>query len=190
MVHDVRQRSARGALAGGLGAVAFGGLTLAALFTTNAPGGTYTAAQVSSYLSHGHRISELAAFLLGMLGILDLVVLLVQLRDVLAGAGNERTAAVVWGTGLVAAACFAIGWGVAAGQVLAHWEGGSSVALSPAATYVISEVGVVFAFGCGAMLLGFALIALTLSSGGLLPGWVRGVLLVLGLCGVAGLAWA
>ena len=47
-----------------------------------------------------------------------------------------------------------------------------------------------FVFGCGAMLLGFALITSRVSSRGLLPGWLRGLVLVLGLCGVAGLAWA
>ena len=47
-----------------------------------------------------------------------------------------------------------------------------------------------FVFGCGAMLLGFALITFAISSRALLPGRLRGLVLVLGLCGVAGLAWA
>ena len=46
-----------------------------------------------------------------------------------------------------------------------------------------------FVFGCGAMLLGFALITLVLSSRGLMPAVARRALVV-GLCGVAGLAWA
>ena len=51
---------------------------------------------------------------------------LAHLRDTLAASPERRRAAsIVWGTGIAAAACFAIGWGVDGGQIFAHWEGGS-----------------------------------------------------------------
>ena len=62
--------------------------------------------------------------------------------------------------------------------------------IPPAVTYLISEIGVMFVFGCGAMLLGFALVTLMVSSRGLMPNWLRRLTLVFGLCGIAGLAWA
>ena len=52
--------------------------------------------------------------------------------------------------------------------MVAHLEGGGRSAISPAVTYLISEIGVVFIFGCGAILLGFALIVLMLNSRGIL----------------------
>ena len=58
-----------------------------------------------------------------------------------------------------------------------------------AITYLLSQIGVMFIFGSGAILLGFALIVLMLSSRNLLPTWLRRVTLVAGVCGVAGLAF-
>jgi hypothetical protein len=133
----------------------------------------------------------LISFFLAIFAIPGLVCVLAHLRDTLAATPErERAASIVWGTGLAAAACFAIGWGVDGGQIFAHWEGGSAIVVPAPITYLISEIGVVFVFGCGAMLLGFALITLAISSRALLPGRVRGLVLVFGLCGVAGLAWA
>jgi len=191
MMDDANIALSRGARGAGIGAVAFGVMTLAATFLTDSPGGSYSASDVATYLSHGDRPTQLISFFLAIFAIPGLVCMLAHLRDTLAATPERhRAASIVWGTGIAAAACFAIGWGVDGGQIFAHWEGGSAIIVPAPITYLISEIGVVFVFGCGAMLLGFALITLTLNSRELLPGWLRGLVLVFGLCGVAGLAWA
>ena len=191
MLDDITTAPSRGAKGAGLGAVAFGVMTLAATFLSDSPGGGSSASDVATYLSGGDRPTQLISFFLAIFAIPGLVWTLAHLRDTLAATPErQRAASIVWGTGLAAAACFAIGWGVDGGQIFAHWEGGSAIIVPAPITYLISEIGVVFVFGCGAMLLGFALITLAINSRALLPGKMRGLVLVLGLCGVAGLAWA
>ena len=191
MLDDLNTALSHRARGAGVGAVAFGVMTLAATFLSDSPGGSYSASDVSTYLSRGDRPTQLISFFLAIFAIPGLVCVLAHFRDTLAATPERRRAAsIVWGTGLAAAACFAIGWGVDGGQIFAHWEGGSAIIVPAPITYLISEIGVVFVFGCGAMLLGFALITLAISSRALLSRKMRGLVLVLGLCGVAGLAWA
>jgi hypothetical protein len=173
-------------LVAGLGAIAFSVLTLVGVTVANPPGGNYSASQVSNYLAHGHRIAVIVVFHLAMLGLLGLIAVLTYLRDQL---DSRRAAGVLWGAGLASAACFAVGWGIIGGQAVAHLEGGRSIAISPAVTYLLSEIGVVFIFGCGAILLGLALIVLMLNAGAFLPRWLRWLTLVCGIAGVAGLAF-
>jgi hypothetical protein len=177
--------------AAGAGGIAFGGLTLAALLLTNAPGGNYSKSDVTSFLAHGHRATVIICFFLAMLGIMGLISLLAYLRDALESVPEgHRAASIVWGAGVAAAASFAVGWSVDLGQVVAHWEGGSGLAgITPALTYLISELGVAIIFGPSSMLLGFALIVLMLNSRAIFPAWVRGLTLVCGVAGVAGLAF-
>jgi hypothetical protein len=179
------------AVGAGAGGIAFGGLTLAALLLTNAPGGNYSASAVADFLAHGHRVSVIVSMFLALLGTLGLISLLAHLRDALTSTPDGgRAASIVWGTGLAAAASFAVGWSINAGQVFAHLQGGSRVsAISPALTYLISEVGVAIILGSGSMLLGFALIVLMLNSRTLFPAWLRWLTLVCGVAGVAGLAF-
>jgi hypothetical protein len=164
----------------GAGAIAFGALTLAANFLVASPGGGYSRAVVDDYLAPGHRAAALAALLLGLIGVVGLVCLLAELR------GDGLAGRVVWGTGLAGAASFGVGYAVTAGQVVAHWEGGSAVATAPGLTYVIAEIGVVMIFGSGAMLVGLALLVRV--AAGELGRW-RWPTLVAGLCGIAGLAF-
>lgn len=178
-------------LAAGFCAIAFGVMMLAATFISDAPGGNYSSSQVAGYVSSGKRASQLLAFFLAMCAIPALISTLAHIRDAVATSPDRgRAASLIWGSGIAAAACFALGWGVEGGQIIAHLEGGSAIVIPPAVTYLISEIGVVFIFGCGSMLLGFALITLMVSSRGLIPNWLRRVTLVVGICGVAGLAWA
>ena len=179
----------RKATVAGVGGIAFSVLTLVAITVSNAPGGNYSASQVAGYLSRGHRVAQIVVFHLALVGLLGLIVLLAQLREALGAAGNPRAAQIVWGAGVAAVASFAIGWGIIGGQVIAHLEGGHAINISPAITYLISEIGVVFIFGCGAILLGFALIVLMFNSRGILPTWLRRLTLVCGIAGVAGLAF-
>jgi hypothetical protein len=158
--------------------------------SANPPGGSYRASDVATYLAEGHRITVLVAMHLGLLGVVGLICLLAHLRAMLDdGRLDRRAASVFWGTGLAAAASFAVGWGVVGGQALAHLEGGSGVVIAPAVTHVIGQLGVTFIFGSGSIMLGFALIVLMLNSRAIFPTWLRWLTLFAGLCGVAGLAF-
>ena len=182
-----RQHSSEGRTVGAaFGGIAFSVLTLVAVTVANSPGGNYSASQIADYLARGHRVAVIVVFHLALLGLLGLIAVLAHFRSLLP---DRRSATIVWGTGVAAAACFAIGWGIVGGQVIAHLEGGNAIGVSPAVTYLISEIGVVFIFGCGAILLGLALIVLMLNSSTVLPGWLRSLTLVCGIAGVAGLAF-
>jgi hypothetical protein len=170
----------------GTGGIAFGALTLAATLLARAPGGSYSASYVADYLAPGHRAAAIAALLLALLGVVGLVCLLAHLREAIDGT---LAASVFWGAGLAGAACFAAGAAVIAGQVIAHWEGGSAVVIAPALTYLISEVGVVMIFGAGAILLGLALLVLCVAAPAAQLGRLRWPTFLAGLCGVASLAF-
>jgi hypothetical protein len=179
-----------GAQLAGAGALAFSVLTFAGLTVANAPGGDYDAASVAKYVAHGHAVAVIVVTHLALLGVLGLIYALAYLRDAVGAIpGSRRAGSVIWGAGLAAAASFAIGWGVVGGQVIAHLEGGKAIVIPAPMTYLISQVGVVFIFGSGAILLGFALVVLMLSSRGLFPGWLRWLTLLAGVCGIAGLAF-
>jgi hypothetical protein len=172
----------------GIGAVAFGILTFAAFFLANPPGSTYNASDVAAYLATGHRALVIVAMYLGWVGVVGLICFLAHLRGYVGGEG--MAANVFWGTGVAAAASFALGWSVDGGQIIAHLEGGKALSVSPAVTHLISEVGsVLFIFGSGSAMLGFGLIALVIASRGTLPRWLRRLTLVAGVCGIAGPAF-
>ena len=174
----------------GVGGIAFSVLTVAGFAVSLAPGGNYKESNIADYLAKGHRPAVFVAFYLGLLGVLGLICLLAHLRDAVdVTPGRERTAAIFWGTGLAGAASFAVGWAVIGGQVVAHTEGGHSIAVPPPLTYLIGEIGVVMIFGSGAMLLGFALIALGLAAPPILPEWLRWLTVIAGAASLAGLAF-
>jgi hypothetical protein len=169
----------------GVGAVAFGILTFLAFFLANPPGSKYNASDVDAYLAKGHRAVVIVAMYLGWLGVVGLICFLGHLRGYVGGEGIA--ASVFWGSGVAAAASFALGWSVDGGQIIAHLEGGKALSVSPAVTHLISEVGsVLFIFGSGSAMLGFGLIALMIASRETLPRWLRWLTLVAGVCGIAG----
>jgi hypothetical protein len=170
---------------GGIGAVAFGVLTVVALLVADPPGGTYGVSDTINYLAKGHRVALFISFYLGMLGVLGLVCLLAYLREAVAArAENEVAARIFWAVGLTAAASLAAGWGIAVGNGLAHVYGGHHLLITPSVTYLVSEVGSVLIFGVAPVLLGLGLIALMLSVPTVLPSWLRWVTVVGGLAGV------
>jgi hypothetical protein len=170
----------------GIGAIVFSVSTVAALVLANPPGGNYSSKTVTDYLAKGHRIEVIVAMHLALVGLVGLVFLLAHFRSVL-DAGTAQT--VFWGTGVAAAAAFAVGWGFVGGQVVAHWEGGSAIAIPLSVTYLVSEVGVVLVYGSGAILLGCALIVFVLNARSVIPTWLRRLTLVAGVAGIGGLAF-
>ena len=174
----------------GIGGIAFSVLTVVGFAVSLSPGGSYKESNIADYLAKGHRPAVFVAFYLGLLGVLGLICILAHLRDAIdATPGRKRTGAIFWGTGLAGAASFAIGWAIIGGQVVAHTEGGHSIAVPPPLTYLIGEIGVVMIFGSGAVLLGFALISLGLAAPAAFPAWLRWLTLIAGVASLAGLAF-
>jgi hypothetical protein len=94
------------------------------------------------------------------------------------------TSDIFWGAGLASAAAFGVGWGLVSGIALAAAEGGPGAKVPPQQTYVLSDTTLNVLFGSGGGFLGFALIALMLGSGGILPNWLRWVTLAGGVLAI------
>jgi hypothetical protein len=174
--------SHKGSTLAGAGGIAFGVLTALAVVVGGAPGGNFVEADVKNYVGSSHFPVVIATGYLAILGVVGLICLLAYLRESIAAQPDRGLAAnIFWGTGLASAASFAVGWGLVTGIPLAAAEGGYGAAIPPSTTYVLSDTSINVLFGSGAILLGFALIALMLGSGGALPAWLRWVSLVAGV---------
>ena len=175
----------------GVGAIGFAVLTFAAIFFVNWPGGGYSESIAKSYVAPGNLPVALIGTLIGLIGVVGLIGLLAYLRQ----AAEESSPAIslvpqiVWGVGLVGAASFAVGWGLVSAQPLAHVESGVDLGVAPTLTYMISEATSAIIFGPAPMLVGLALIVLTVGSGKVLPPWLRWLTLVAGVVGLTSLAF-
>lgn len=179
-----------GAVSAGLGAIGFGLLTLVSTLIANAPGGSYSADAVTSFTTKSHSVVVLVVFHLALIGLAGLVTTLAYLRArIETTLGDSRLAGVVWGLGVAAAASFAAGWALVGGEAVARLERGSSPVLPASVTYLVSEIGSVFIFGAGAILLGIALLAYAVRAADTLPAWLRWPTAVAGVAGIAGLAF-
>lgn len=177
-------RIKQGSTLAGAGAIAFGVLTVIGTFG-GSPGGSYHESTVRDYVSIGHFPIVVVTGYLAMLGVLGLICLLAYLREVIAFDGGRKLAAsIFWGTGLAAAASFAVSWGLVTGIAVSAAEGGSAASVPHPVTYVLSDASLNVLFGSGGILLGFALIALVLSSRGRLPNWVRWLTLAAGVLAI------
>jgi len=175
----------------GVGAIGFAVLTFAAIFFVNWPGGGYSESIAKSYVAPGNLPVALIGTLIGLIGVVGLIGLLAYLRQ----AAEESSPAIslvpqiVWGVGLVGAASFAVGWGLVSAQPLAHVESGVDLGVAPTLTYMISEATSAIIFGPAPMLVGLALIVLTVGSGKVLPPWLRWSTLVAGVVALTSLAF-
>jgi hypothetical protein len=179
----------RGSRAAGVGAIAFGVLTVAQLTLANPPGGSYEESAVAEFLTKGHRLVVIALFHLALLGVLGLVVFVAELRRLAVQSGAEQAGGVISTLGGAAAASFALGWAVHCGLVLAHVEGGDQVVMSPTITYTLSQIGVTFVFGSGAILFGLALLAFAIAAKDAVSPRMRLAIATAGVAGIAGLAF-
>jgi hypothetical protein len=177
--------SQKGSTLGGVGGIAFGVLTVIAFVLGGAPGGNYIDSDVANYVGIGHFPTVIVTGYLAVLGVLGLICLLAYLREVIGAEPDRRIAAnIFWGSGLASAASFAVGWGLLSGIAVAAAEGGSGASVPHSVTYVLSDTMINVLFGSGAILLGFALIALMVGARRSLPNWVRWVSLIAGVLAV------
>jgi hypothetical protein len=177
--------SRKGSTLAGVGGIAFGVLTVVALVVGGAPGGNYTEADVANYVGLGHLPTVIITGYLALFGVLGLICVLAYMREAIASQRDSGVAAnIFWGAGLASAASFAVAWGLVTGIAVAAAEGGSAASVPHATTYVLSDTMLNVLYGSGGILLGFALIALMLSSHGTLPSWVRWLTLIAGVLAV------
>lgn len=170
--------------AGGLGALAFLVLVIVAVAVASPPGGTYKASDVATYLTRGHRPAVIAALYLVALAAVALLFLLRRLRDALEG----QRAALFWGLSVAGAAAIVAGFALITAVPIAMGVGGKGVVIAPTVAFPIIETGWAVFAGAGFLLVGLALLTLTLGPSAL-PAWVRWTTLVGGLGFAAGLAW-
>lgn len=170
--------------AGGLGALAFLVLVIVATAVASPPGGTYKASDVATYLTRGHRPAVIASLYLMGLAAVALLFLLRRLRDALQG----QRAAVFWGLSIAGAAAIVAGFALITAVPIAMGVGGKGVVIAPTVAFTIIETGWAVFAGAGFLLVGLALLTLTLGPS-VLPAWVRWTTLVGGLGFAAGLAW-
>ena len=166
----------------GIGAIAFGVLTIVGLALMNPPGGTYKASNVADYLEKGHRVAVCAGLYVEVLALVGLVFALAYLRDLLVSEWSRR---IFWTLGTIAAGGLVLGWAIMAAGAIARAYGGSGVVVSAPTTYLVSEIGGTIVWGPAAILLACTLITLTASAGVALPAWLRWLTLALGVIGLA-----
>lgn len=172
---------------GGIGGIVFAILTVAALFIASPAGGNYSASDIATFVSSGHRAAIFVAAILAVIATVALICLLAYLREALRADDtvNSVIESIFWGLGLAAATSFAVGWVANLAVPIAYAQGGSAVSVPPTVTYVISQVGDGMLFGAGGILLGAALITLALGARALLPSWLRWTTLVIGILALA-----
>jgi hypothetical protein len=183
-------RIREGSVLAGAGAIAFSffaaPISVVSLVVQSAPGGTYSESDVANYVSIGYLPTVIVTGYLALFGVLGLICLLAYLREAIGVEPSRKVAAsVFWGTGLAAAASIAVSWGLLTGIAVATAEGGSAASVSHPVIYVLSDTSKNVLFGSGGILLGIALIALVVASGGQLPTWLRWLTLIVGVLAVA-----
>jgi len=162
----------------GIGLLVYGLGTAAAFMGSGAPGGAYRGTAVESYVAGAHWVTAFSLWYVGALAALGLVLLGIGLRA-LSGLGD-----VLWGLCVAAAATSVTGAFVAGGVDVAMAEGGSAVAsgVPHPVVYTLTEIGNLLAVCSPALFVGVG--AILVAARGHLPGWVRVVTVLAGVCGV------
>lgn len=86
-------------------------------------------------------------------------------------------------------ASLAVGWSLVLGVAMATAYGGRSVTLAPNVTYVLVSTGSAAIWGAGGVLLGFALIVLTVAARATFPAWLRWATGIAGAGGILSVAF-
>jgi hypothetical protein len=145
-------------------------------------GGAYSSAATSTFVGQG-SFSIMVSIYLFVISIIGLILLMACLSETWLGAnGHYRVA---WGTSLLAAASFVVGWGLYFAPSVSLISGGPPI--DPAISYTFFSAGLIVLFGVGGVLLGIAL--LTLALGGQdAPVWARAFSALTGLAAIV--TWA
>jgi hypothetical protein len=163
----------------GLGLAGYGLGTTIAFAGSGSPGGDYEESAVTKYVSFGHFWVASGLWYLGALSALGLIVLAVGLRAQ-PGVGGILAGFATAGAALAIAGAF-----VSGGLAVAMAEGGTAVraGVPHPVVYTLTEIGNLLAVCAPALCVGVAAIVLALRTTAL-PGWLRGISVVAGICGV------
>lgn len=160
---------------GGMGGIAFA-VALVVGFTFFGPrGGFYAASAVDSFVDQRATNIIISVYLFAV-STMGLCMLMAYLSETELSAGRHDRLA--WGTSLLAAASFLIGWGIYFAPSIAVLSGGPTI--DPAISYTFLSAGMIILFGVGGLLLGSALLTLAIASREA-PMWVRALNALTGL---------
>lgn len=162
----------------GLGLLGYGVGTAVAFLASGSPGGSYSDANVATYVSSGHFAVAAGCWLVGAFAALALLVVANGLRAL---PGTGRLLAGLTGVG---AAAGIVGAFVSGGLAVAMSEGGAAVrrGVPHSVVYTITEIGNLLAICAPALCVGVAGIVLAGRHG--LPSWLRVFSFVAGICGI------
>lgn len=162
----------------GIGLAVYGIGTAVAFMGSRAPGGSYTRSMVTAYTAPGHHLAAFSLWYVGALAALGLVVFAAGTRRI------PQIGPVLAGLALVGAAISVTGAFVSGGLDVAMAEGGATVraGVPTPVVYTITEIGNLLAVCGPALCIGAA--ALVLAARAQLPGWLRVVSAVAGVCGI------
>jgi hypothetical protein len=162
----------------GLGLLAYGLATPIAFMAIGAPGGEYSDANVTTYISSGHWTAAFGLAYLGAFASLGLLPFARRMRHELGTAGD-----VFWGLNVAGTAAAVVGWFMLGGVVVSVAEGGNTVAALPhPVLYLASEIGILVGICASAFLVGVA--ALVLGARSSLPMGVRVLSYIGGVSGI------
>src|SRR5947209_11005496 len=136
----------RTTLLGGAGGIAFSVLTFIALFLGSPVGGSYKASDATSYVASDHRAAVFISAYIVLVGVLGLICLLVRLREAIGGE-QAAVSSIFWGSGLLAAAAFAVGWLITFTPPMAYAYAGNGFCISPTPIYAITQNGGILVYG-------------------------------------------
>jgi hypothetical protein len=145
-------------------------------------GGSYTASSMANFIGQSSTNMIISIYLFGA-STIGLLVLMAYLTETFMSGGSHIR--LTWGASTLAAGSFLIGWSLYFAPFTSIISGGP--AIDPAITYTFVNAGFVVLFGAGGMLLGIALLMLTML-GSAAPTWVRALNALGGLAAL--LSWA
>jgi hypothetical protein len=169
----------------GIGSIAFPVFLLAGFIVANPPGGNYHAGDVADFVAKGHQNSVLLSIFLVAISTVGLIAAMAYQCEIFFGPG--KLGRIAWGTSLLSAASFLIGYAVVVTPSTSLKIGGGP-ALDPAVSYTIIQAGFGILLLVGCMMLGIALIALAIG-GQTAPKWVRVLSGVAGVLAFFTIAW-
>jgi hypothetical protein len=162
----------------GLGLLAYGLATPIAFMTIGSPGGDFSDADVTGYISSGHWANAFGLAYLGAFAALGLLVFARRMRHELGSAGD-----LFWGLSVAGTAAAVAGWFMAGGIAVAFAEGGDPLTAVPhPVIYLISEIANLVAICASAFLVGVA--ALVLGARSSLPMGLRVLSFIGGVSGI------
>jgi hypothetical protein len=140
----------------GLGLLAYGLATPIVFMAIGSPGGEYSDANVTAYISSGHTATAVGLAYLGAFAALGLLVFARRMRHVLGSAGD-----LFWGLSVAGTATAVAGWFMVGGVAVAAAEGGQAVTtVAHPVIYTITEISNLVAVCASAFLIGGAALVL------------------------------